>query len=111
MAQDNFLTTKSVLGLAERVVMAPPPQVLEFDVTFKTDGSEYTLFVNFPTQKSFVNQMLDGQLLTMLLGTILVIGIKTVQDTNLVVLVISSTHKGIIKWNKENRFSYKITTT
>ena len=26
MATDNFLTTKSVLGLAERVVNCPPPR-------------------------------------------------------------------------------------
>ena len=27
MATDNFLTTKSVLGLAERVVMCPPRDI------------------------------------------------------------------------------------
>lgn len=30
MATDNFLTTKSVLGLAERVVMCPPTEMITF---------------------------------------------------------------------------------
>lgn len=31
MATDNFLTTKPVLGLAERVVNCPPPEILVLD--------------------------------------------------------------------------------
>lgn len=31
MATDNFLTTKSILGLAERVVNCPPPEILVLD--------------------------------------------------------------------------------
>lgn len=30
MATDNFLTTKSVLGLADRVVMCPPPEIFDW---------------------------------------------------------------------------------
>lgn len=48
MATDNFLTTKSVLGLAERVVNCPPPEILdltkyEHQITYKKKVVEIML--------------------------------------------------------------------
>ena len=37
MATDNFLTTKSVLGLAERVAMCSPPEIIDLTDTTFTD--------------------------------------------------------------------------
>lgn len=39
MATDNFLTTKSVLGLAKRVVMCPPPEMITFSDNISWLGS------------------------------------------------------------------------
>ena len=39
MATDPFLTTKSVLGLAERVVTCSPPQTLSFTIVNEGDSS------------------------------------------------------------------------
>ena len=48
MATDNFLTTKSVLGLAERVVNCPPPELIDFtDLPFP-DNSFYLVVFDPP---------------------------------------------------------------
>ena len=42
MATDNFLDKKSVLGLAERVPMCPPPETIVFADSIQWGGGSFT---------------------------------------------------------------------
>ena len=71
MATDNFLTTKSVLGLAERVVNCPPPEIIDFtDLPWNKSGTieSEKMIINSLSGNAGVTQMgklQDGQLAIM----------------------------------------------
>ena len=67
MATDNFLTTKSVLGLAERVVMCPPEIIDLTDTTFtkeEVSSQHYTLTANIEDSSvtSLLRKLQIGQM-------------------------------------------------
>ena len=67
MATDNFLTKKSVLGLAERVVNCPPPEILVLDLIDgswggSSAGGRYSTYVNHMTTNDLQNYQLIPKL-------------------------------------------------
>lgn len=78
MATDNFLTTKSVLGLAERVVNCPPPEILNLEKyenqtsykvdegqmigTFTLTDDDYALLNKLPNYAAIYSRLRETQI-------------------------------------------------
>ena len=79
MATDNFLTTKSVLGLAERVVNCPPPEILNLNKyanqtnyignpngqmirTFTLTDNDYALLNKLPSYAAIYSRLKENQI-------------------------------------------------
>ena len=79
MATDNFLTTKSVLGLAERVVNCPPPEILNLNKyanqtnyignpngqmigTFTLTDDDYALLNKLPSYAAIYSRLKENQI-------------------------------------------------
>ena len=78
MATDNFLTTKSVLGLAERVVNCPPPEILNLEKyenqtsykadkgqmigTFTLTDDDYALLNKLPNYTAIYSRLRETQI-------------------------------------------------
>lgn len=78
MATDNFLTTKSVLGLAERVVNCPPPEILNLEKyenqtsykadkgqmigTFTLTDDDYALLNKLPKYAAIYSRLRETQI-------------------------------------------------
>lgn len=79
MATDNFLTTKSILGLAERVVNCPPPEILNLEKygnqtsyvgnsqgqmigTFTLTDDDYALLNKLPSYAAIYSRLRESQI-------------------------------------------------